>query len=300
MEGLLTRLERGDVIVGDGAWGTMLMARGLPAGQPPEWFALHRPEILTEIAELYLEAGAEIVTTDTFGASSLRLEAHGLAGEAVRINREAVVAVRAAVHDRALVSASVGPTGRLLEPAGDARREQVKSSFAEQIRALAEAGADIICVETMTDLSEATAAVEAAREVAPGLPVIATMTFRRTPRGFFTMMGTSIAQAAAGLEAAGAHAIGSNCGNGVAEMIAIAMELARQTRLPLAVRPNAGLPEQRDGALFYPEGPEALAAGAVELANQGVRVLGGCCGTSPDHIRAIRKATDARRQGVVG
>jgi 5-methyltetrahydrofolate--homocysteine methyltransferase len=296
MDSLLKRLERGDVIVGDGAWGTMLMARGLPAGQPPEWFALEKPDVLTQVATLYLEAGAEIVTTDTFGASSLRLEAHGLAGEVARINREAVLAVRRAVGDHALVSASVGPTGRLLEPVGDVRLEEVKASFAEQIRALAEAGADIICVETMTDLAEAVAAVEAAREVAPNTPVIATMTFQRTPRGFFTMMGTSIAKAAAGLEAAGAHVVGSNCGQGTAEMIAIAAELGRQTGLPLAIRPNAGLPEQRDGELHFPESPEALAAGAVELLDRGVRIVGGCCGTSPEHVRAIRKAVDAHRQ----
>jgi len=303
---LLARLSHGEVIVGDGAWGTLLMERGLPAGRPPEWFALERPEVLAHIARLYLSAGAELVTTDTFGGSSLRLRLHGLESDAERINRHAVEAVRHPVMERrangahAYVSASVGPTGLLLEPHGDAKPDDVAAAFRAQVRVLAEAGADLVCVKTMTDLVEATLAVKAARAVAPHLPVMATLTFDATPRGFFTVMGVSVAQAVAGLEAAGADIVGSNCGTGIDAMVELARELLRHARRPVAIQANAGLPETRAGALVYPDTPEHMAACAAGLLDLGVRVIGGCCGTTPAHVAALRRMVDdaARRAGV--
>jgi 5-methyltetrahydrofolate--homocysteine methyltransferase len=290
MEGLLTRLSRGDVLVGDGAWGTELMKRGLPPGRPPEWFALEKPEVLEEVARLYLDAGADLLTTDTFGGTSFRLRLHGLDGERERINREAVEAVKRAVGGRALVSASVGPSGQLLEPYGDTSPDAVEEAFAEQVRALASAGADVLCIETMGDLTEAVRAVKAAKAMAPGVPVLATMTFEPTPRGYFTVMGVSVEKAAAGLEAAGADAVGSNCGTGIDDMVSI----ARATRLPLVIQPNAGLPRSLEGQLVYDQTPETMAARVPELLDLGVAIVGGCCGTTPDHIRAIRRAVDAR------
>jgi len=295
MEGLLTRLKRGDVLVGDGAWGTQLMQRGLPADQPPEWFALEKPETIEEVARLYVEAGADLVTTDTFGGTSFRLRLHGLDGERERVNRQAVEAVKRAVGGRSLVSGSVGPSGRLLEPIGDTSPDAVEEAFAEQIAALASAGADVLCVETMGDLTEATRAVKAARSVAPGVPVMATMTFEPTPRGYFTVMGVSVEKAVAGLEAAGADVVGSNCGTGIGDMVGVARQMVRATRLPLIIQPNAGLPESRDGAVVYNETPEAMAARVPELLDLGVSIVGGCCGTAPEHIRAIRKAVEAWR-----
>ncbi len=229
MDSLLSRLKRGDVLVGDGAWGTQLMQRGLPPGEPPEWFALHRPETIEEVARLYVEAGADLVTTDTFGGTSFRLKLHGLDGERERVNRQAVEAVKRAVEGRALVSASVGPTGQLLEPYGELSPDAAAEAFAEQIAVLASAGADVLCIETMGDLAEATLAVKAAKASAPGLPVMATMTFERTPRGYFTVMGVSVERAVAGLEAAGADVVGSNCGTGIEDMIEVARAMARVT-----------------------------------------------------------------------
>jgi 5-methyltetrahydrofolate--homocysteine methyltransferase len=295
MEGLLARLKRGDLLVGDGAWGTQLMQRGLPAGQPPEWFALEKPETIEEVARLYVEAGADLVTTDTFGGTSFRLKLHGLDGERERINRQAVEAVKRAVGNRALVSGSVGPSGQLLEPHGDTSPDAAEEAFAEQISALASAGADVVCVETMSDLTEAARAVKAAKSVAPGVPVMATMTFEPTPRGYFTVMGVSVEKAVAGLEAAGADVVGSNCGTGIADMVAVASQMIRVTRLPLLIQPNAGLPESRDGRMVYNETAEAMAARVPELLDLGVAIVGGCCGTTPDHIRAIRRAVDAWR-----
>jgi 5-methyltetrahydrofolate--homocysteine methyltransferase len=294
MEGLLARLKRGDVLVGDGAWGTQLMLRGLPPGQPPEWFALENPAVIEEVARRYVEAGADLVTTDTFGGTSFRLKPHGLDGEKARINRQAVEAVKRAVAGRALVSASVGPSGQLLEPYGDTSPDAVEEAFAEQIAVLASAGADILCIETMGDLIEASRAVKAAKAVAPGVPVMATMTFEPTPRGYFTVMGVSAEKAAAGLEAAGADVVGSNCGTGIGDMVEIARLMARATRLPLLIQPNAGLPESREGQVVYNETPETMAARVPELLEIGVAIVGGCCGTTPDHVRAIRRVIPRR------
>jgi 5-methyltetrahydrofolate--homocysteine methyltransferase len=271
------------------------MQRGLPEGRPPEWFALERPGTIEEVARLYVEAGADLVTTDTFGGTSFRLRLHGLDGERERVNRQAVEAVKRAVGGRALVSGSVGPSGQLLEPFGDTSPDAVEEAFAEQIAALASAGADVLCVETMGDLTEATRAVKAARAVAPGVPVMVTMTFEPTPRGYFTVMGVSVEKAVAGLEAAGADVVGSNCGTGIADMVEIARLMARATRRPLIMQPNAGLPESRDGQVVYKERPETFGARVPELLELGVAIVGGCCGTTPDHTRAIRRVVDAWR-----
>ena len=293
MEGLLARLKRGEVLVGDGAWGTQLMQRGLPPGEPPEWFALEKPETIEEVARLYVEAGADLVTTDTFGGTSFRLKLHGLDGEREHVNRQAVEAVKRAVGARALVSASVGPSGQLLEPYGDTSPDAVEEAFAEQISVLASAGADVVCIETMGDLTEATLAVKAAKAMSPGVPVMATMTFEPTPRGYFTVMGVSVEKAVAGLEAAGADVVGSNCGTGIGDMVEIARQMVRATRLPILIQPNAGLPQSREGQVVYDETPQTMAARVPELLDLGVAIVGGCCGTTPEHTRAIRRAVDA-------
>jgi 5-methyltetrahydrofolate--homocysteine methyltransferase len=287
------RLERDQVVVGDGGWGTMLFERGLEVGQCPEAFNLSRPEVIEHIAALYVESGAELVTTNTFGGSPLKLAAYSMDGDTEAVNRAAVEAVRRAVGDRAWVSASVGPSGRLLTPFGDTEADELSRSFVRQIRALAAAGADLLCVETMTDLTEACLAVEAARQVAPHLPVLATMTFDATPRGFFTVMGVTVSQAATALTAAGADAVGSNCGNGSENMVAIAREYCAATRAPVVIQSNAGLPENRAGEVHYPEGPQFMADQARHLVELGVRVIGGCCGSTPEHIRAIRRVVDS-------
>ena len=181
----------------------------------------------------------------------------------------------------------------MLKPYGDGDPDEIAAGYARQLEILADAGVDLVVVETMTDLTEARLAVEAAKGAAPGLPVIATMTFDRTRRGFFTVMGVTIAQAADGLAAAGADIVGSNCGNGIEAMVEIARELRACTALPVAIQSNAGLPESRGGALVYPETPDVLASWVPALLGAGVGVIGGCCGTTPDHIRALRAAIAA-------
>jgi 5-methyltetrahydrofolate--homocysteine methyltransferase len=294
MENILERLRQGDVIVGDGALGTMLMQRGLKHGDPPEAFNLTKPQVLEEIASLYLDAGAEIVTTNTFGASPLRLQQFFLDKETETINRNAVEAVRRAVQDRAYVSGSVGPSARILKPLGDTEPEEVFSSFQRQIRALLAAGIDLVCIETMMDAAEAVLAIKAARSLDPKVPVMATMTFSKTPRGFLTLMGTSLENASAELEKAGADIVGSNCGDGMDKMVEIARELRKHARVPVAIQGNAGLPVTEGTSLVYPETPEFVAEKAAEILQMGVQIIGGCCGTRPEHIKAIRKVVDSR------
>lgn len=295
MENILERLKRGGVIVGDGALGTMLMQRGLKSGEPPEKLNLEKPHILEEIASLYLDAGAEIITTNTFGASSLRLKQYSLEGEVEAINRSAVEAVRRAIRDRAYVSGSIGPTAQMIKPLGNTEPDTAYAAFQQQIRVLVAAGVDLICIETMIDVREATLAVKAARSVNAEIPVMATMTFGKKPQGYFTLMGTSVADAAEALEDAGANIVGSNCGDDMESMVGIAREFIKHSRVPVAIQGNAGLPIKTESGLVYPDTPEYVAGKAVEMLDAGIQIIGGCCGTTPDHIRAIRNAVNAHR-----
>jgi 5-methyltetrahydrofolate--homocysteine methyltransferase len=292
---LLERLRAGDVLVGDGAMGTMLFQRGLTPGDPPESVTLAHPEVIEEIARRYVEAGADLVETNTFGGSPLKLALHGLDGQIEAVNREAVRAARRSVETQAYVVGSCGPSGRLLEPYGDTGVAAMEASYRRQMEALIGAGVDAVCVETMTDLGEAQIAIRAAKEVFAGIPVLATMTFDPTPRGYFTIMGVSIASAAHDLAAAGADAVGSNCGNGIEHMVEIAREFRRHTTLPLVIQANAGLPRAVDGVSVYDETPAFMADKARELLDIGVSLIGGCCGTTPAHIAALRVMVDAAR-----
>jgi 5-methyltetrahydrofolate--homocysteine methyltransferase len=292
MKSFHERLAAGDLLVADGALGTMLLERGLEPGQPPESVTLSRRTVLEEIAQLYLDAGADIIETNTFGASPLRLALCGLDAEAEAINREAVLAVHKIAADRAYVAGCCGPSGVLLKPHGDTDPTQVYDSFRTQMEFLIAAGVDLVCVETMIELEEAMSAVRAAKDVSPTTPVTATMTFDPTPRGFYTIMGVSVTAAAAGLQEAGADAVGSNCGNGIEHMIEIAKEFRSCTDLPLVIQANAGLPQTKDGKIVYDETPAFMAERARELVAAGVSIIGGCCGTTPDHISAVRAMVD--------
>ena len=288
MKPFLERVRTGPVLVADGAMGSFLMARGLKPGDAPESFNLERQEVLREVASLYFEAGAEVVQTNTFGGSPLKLASYGLDDRTEEIAAAAVEAVRSVVGDDAYVSGSCGPTGGMLKPYGDVEPAEVREGFRRQTGALVSAGVDVLCIETMTDLNEAVLAIEATRSVSADIPIMATMTFDPTPRGFFTIMGIDVPAAAAGLLEAGADLVGSNCGNGIENMVKIAREFRARTDAPLLIQSNAGLPEMIDGSVVYTETPEFMAEKARELLDIGVDVIGGCCGTTPEHIRALR------------
>lgn len=287
MKPFLPRLEAGEVLIADGGLGSLLLEEDLEPGECPESVNLDRPRVLEEIAARYLEAGAEIVGTNTFGASSLKLSLFRLEDRAEEINTAGVAAARRAVGDRAYVAGSIGPTGRLLRPYGDTDPETVDRAFREQARILVEAGADLLLVETMTDLTEATLAVEAARSAAGPRPVAACMTFEKTPRGFHTIMGVDIPTAAREMARAGADVVGSNCGIGIETMIEVITTFRECSSLPLIAAANAGLPEVVGGRATYPETPEFTAEQAGALVAAGASIVGGCCGTTPAHTRAL-------------
>jgi 5-methyltetrahydrofolate--homocysteine methyltransferase len=285
---LKSRLDAGEVLLADGAMGTLLQTEGLGPGEAPEAWNLERPEVLEKIAAAYVAAGSDLVHTNSFGGSPLKLAHHGLADRCAAINRAAAAAALRGAAGRALVSGSIGPCGRLLEPYGDTDPGEVLAGFVLQAKALVAGGVDLLTVETMTDLAEARLAVQAAREALGEGSVLATMTFEPTPGGWFTIMGNDVPSVAAGLATAGADVVGSNCGQGTEGMLEVAREFAAATDLPLLIQANAGLPVLRGGDVSYPESPPEMASALPDLLTAGVRILGGCCGTTPEHIKALK------------
>lgn len=276
-------IAQGPVLT-DGAWGTQLQARGLPVGECPDAWNLSHPDRVEEVARAYVEAGSRIILTNTFGANCFRLEGHGLGDQAREINLRGAEISRRAAAGRASVFASIGPSGKLLTMQ-EVTPEQLRAAFAEQAQALAEGGADGIVVETMADPEEAKLAVSAA--CATGLPVVGCMVFDSGKDKDRTMMGTTPEQAAAALTEAGAHVVGANCGQGVSGFVRICERLRAATPLPIWIKANAGLPEVVEGRVVYRTTPAEFASYAPALQRAGAVFLGGCCGTSPEFIKAL-------------
>ncbi len=281
-----TRLEKKKILIADGGWGTELQKRGLAPGEPPEAWNLSRPEEVAAVARSYVEAGADIILTNTFGGSHLKLAKVHLEDKLLEINRRGARISKQAAGDQALVFASIGPSGEFMAPLGTVSEVDMVQGFAEQAMALAAGGADGIVVETMMDLAEAKAALRAAKE-STSLPVAVTLTFNKGPKGYATMMGVRPEQAAAELERAGANILGANCGEGIDIMIELMGLMRSATRLPLWCKPNAGLPELVHGKTVYRETPEMMASKLKDLVRAGAKIVGGCCGTTPSHIRAL-------------
>ena len=283
---MLDHLAKGEVLISDGAPGTYVQAHGLEAGGCPEEFNVSQPDIIQGMARAYFEAGSDMVLTNSFGGNKFMLTKYGY-GDGVReFNRLAAEHARSQAPPGRFVVGSVGPTGEFLEPLGPVSESEMLETFAEQITALEEGGADGVVIETEMALEEATLAVRAAKENTD-LAVIATMIFDKGPRGFFTMMGVTPEQAVAGLTEAGADVVGTNCGNGIERMVEIAEKMRAATDGYLAVHSNAGIPSIVQGRIVYPETPEFMAEGFKKLHDLGVNVIGGCCGTGPDHIREL-------------
>jgi len=291
---LRARLASGKPLLGDGAMGSFLQSRGHAIEPCPEALNLSTPSALEEVASVFLEAGAEILQTNTFGGSPLRLAANGLEERTEEINRVAAETVRRFAGDGVFVTGSCGPCGRTLLPFGDLEPDELRTGCRRQMVALAAAGVDAFSIETMMDVEESLVALDAARTVAPDVVTMTTLTFTETPDGFFTHFGTPLAEAVDRLAQAGADVVGSNCGTGTGTMIRITAEIRAATDLPILIRPNAGLPEILDGSPVWPETPEAFAQGILQVVAAGATVVGGCCGTTPAHIRAVRAALDSR------
>ena len=286
-------LTTGKILVSDGAWGTFLYQKGLKPGEcPDEWSLTHYDDV-KDIAKSYIDAGSDMVETNSFGANRFKLQHFGLQDKTAAINESAARASREAAGDDKYVIASVGPTGKMLLM-GDVTEEEFYDCFREQAVALEKGGADAVCIETMSDADEAVQAIKAAKENT-SLEVIATFTFEKTLQGEYrTMMGLSPSDAVRMSIDAGADIIGTNCGNGMERMIDIVKEI--RTEFPevfILVHANAGLPVLVDGKDTFPETPEMMAAYIPDLLEAGVNIVGGCCGTTPAHIKAIKKIVSA-------
>ena len=283
---ILDRLARGDVLISDGATGTYLQEHGLEPGGCPEELNASQPEVVQGMARDYFEAGSDMVLTNSFGANRFMLGKYGYADKVREFNRLAAQHARRQAPPGCYVVGSVGPTGEFLEPLGEVSEAEMLDAFVEQVTALEEGGAHGVVVETMTALEESALAIKAAKENTD-LVVMATMTFDPGPRGFFTMMGVTPERAVKELAEAGADVTGTNCGNGIEIMLDLSRKLREATDGYLLVHSNAGLPRFDRGEIVYPETPEFMAERFKLLAEIGVNILGGCCGTGPGHISKL-------------
>jgi len=286
---LLERIESGETLISDGGIGTYLQSHGLEAGGDPEEFNITNPETVKLMAKEYYDAGSDIVLTNTFGGTIFRQKHYGLDHKVHDLNEQAALIAKSQTPEGKFVLGSVGPTGQFLEPYGDTSEKDMYEGFKQQILALEAGGVDGIILETMTALEEASIAIKAALENT-NLLIAATMTFDKGPRGFFTMMGITPEDAAIELSNAGAHIVGSNCGNGIDNMIEIAQKMRDSTDRPLIIHSNAGIPSMKSGNIIYPETPEYMAERFMKLKDIGINIIGGCCGTSPTHIKAIHES----------
>ena len=283
---LLQSLESSRVLIFDGGTGTYLQVKGLEPGGCPEQLNVTQPELIKTMASQYFESGSDLVMTNTFGGNRFMLEKYQLGEYVEEFNRAAAKLATSAAPPGRYVIGSIGPTGEFLAPLGSVSEAVMLDAFKEQVSALADGGVDGIIIETMTSIEEASLAIKSARENTD-LPVMATMTFDKGPRGLFTMMGVTPHQAAIQLQNAGAHVVGSNCGNGIEVMVQIARAMREATDGFLVINSNAGIPELIGGKVVYTETPEFLASFWNDLIEIGVDIIGGCCGTTPSHIRAL-------------
>lgn len=288
MLSFLERLQTGRVLVADGATGSNLQQRGLDRGMPSERWVLENPEQIVRLHRDFIAAGADIILTSTFGATSIRLEHAGLADRTAEVNRTAVALARqAAAGTQTLVAGSIGPTGQLIKPLGLLDESDAVTAFAAQAKDLSEAGVDLLVIETQFDLTEAKAAVQAARSVTQ-VPLVVSFAFDRGTR---TMMGVRPSLMAAELEGLGVAMLGINCGRSLEDNRKALVELRAATDLPIWFKPNAGLPMvDEEGHAIYTITPEQMGADASSWLAGGAQIVGGCCGTSPEHLKAIAQA----------
>lgn len=284
-------LGSGQPVLADGAMGTMLFDLGLKQGDAPDRWNLDHPDRVSQVHQDYIDAGAQIILTNSFGASRILLQRHGLDDQTEQINLIAAQLARAqadAAPGPVVVGGSIGPTGAMMEPLGELTFEAALAAFEEQARALAKGGVDAFWIETMYDIDEVRAAVEGCRNAAPDLPVVATMTFDTSGH---TMMGVSPETAAETLSELGVIALGGNCGNGPDEIHAVIRKMhASKPELVLTAKSNAGVPHLADGVPTYDATPEHMAEYALQALEEGARIIGGCCGNTPAHVRAMAEA----------
>lgn len=284
MHPVLSEILKNGPVVTDGAWGTQLQSLGLEPGDFPDAWNLEFPERVTSVAQSYIDAGSQIVLTNTFGGNRIRLSEASLEDKVVAINKEGAKLSKAAAGDRAKVFGSIGPSGKML-CVGEVSAEDLSKAFLEQALALAEGGADGLVIETMSDPEEARLAIVAAKQT--HLPVVACMVYDSGKGLDRTMMGTTPEQAVKVLVEAGADAVGANCGQGIEGFLPLCQRMKSVCQLPIWIKANAGLPELIDGESVYKTTPEQFIVSAGPILDAGADFIGGCCGTSPDFIRLL-------------
>lgn len=289
---ILEHLAAGATLLCDGGMGTALQKAGMPTGTCPEEYNISHPDVVRSIYSAYFAAGSDIVETNTFGANRSRLALHNFESRVEEFCRKSAELAREVCPAGKYVAGSIGPTGDILEPLGTRQVQEATEFFGEQAEALAAGGVDLIFVETMMAAEEAEIAIAAAK-TKTGLPVVATMTFELGKAGLRTMWGVDVPTAVQRLTAAGADVIGANCGKGFEEMIEIVKEMRPLTTKPIIAQSNAGIPEWVDGESVYKETPESIRPKAEQLLGLGVNILGGCCGTGPEHISMMRELLSA-------
>jgi 5-methyltetrahydrofolate--homocysteine methyltransferase len=272
----------------DGAMGSRLIQKGMESDIVPEIMNLEKPDVVLEVHREYLAAGADVITTNTFGGTRLKLKKAGAAHLTAKVNQRACQIARQAAGKTHYVAGNLGPLGEMLEPFGTLTQDEARENFQEQARLLAESGVDFFIIETMFDVRECQAAIRGARAVSD-LPIFATMTFEENPSGFCTIVGNFAPESMQMLAQAGADAVGANCSIGSDAMIELAEVIRQSIALPVVIQPNAGIPEVRNGILIYPETPAEFAKNLKAVRDLGVEIVGGCCGTTPEYIRAIRQ-----------
>jgi 5-methyltetrahydrofolate--homocysteine methyltransferase len=299
---MMTRVDFRDLVrrrtvLFDGAMGTMLFGAGLADGDPPESWNYERPAEVEAVYRAYYEAGSDVVQTNTFGGTPIKLAEHRLEDRVFEAGSRAARSARAVCPEGCYVAGDVGPTGKFLRPMGKYTVEQFTAAFGAQIEGLREGGVDLISIETMYSLDEALCCLRAARE-AGGLPVVVSMTFDRNPRGFFTLMGETVRRCLEVLADHGADVVGSNCSHGSEVFLDLARLLRDSTDLPVIAQPNRGQPVLEGDAVVYRQTAEEFASGMLDIAALGINVVGGCCGTDPECIARTRAALDAARGGT--
>jgi 5-methyltetrahydrofolate--homocysteine methyltransferase len=287
MPNLLIEIIKQRPLIFDGAMGTMLMEAGQGSLKTPILLNQDEPELVAAIHRQYYDAGADVVITNTFGGSPLKLSADGLEQQMAELNRNAVKLTRQACPDGKFVAGDIGPSGKMLQPLGDVAPEDTQENFFSQARELIGAGVDLIIIETMYSLDEALAAVQGVRR-AGDILLLASMTYSRTKNGFFTVMGESIPQCVSALENAGADMTGANCTLNSTDIIDLTIELRAATGRPLLIQPNAGKPLTSKGVTYYEQTPAEFAMDAAKIRAAGADMIGGCCGTTPEFISAVK------------